>query len=377
MKIATYRQPFPALLPKPQHPAPPSAAQPAEPPAASEAVQMQWSKMQENPNFRPARLQNIAADGTWHIQGVRWGFDEMGNDSSKWVSRFKDIKVKPSDIKEVYIGLEPFAPELVAGHGHAVLEFNQPLTNSDGEQDTRMVVSLEAWTAPGESYGLAKGMKKNFGVIYQLGSFSDRVQRQTRKEGRSIKLYHLNLTQDQKQAFVETSLREAVQDRTGEYYNTLTNSCFGAQVANLNQVLPEKNQIHRWTELLRMPKMSATLPASAGLVLERYHLRSLEDPIEILPDARLHPQAKALQEPGLVAQLSQKSWWGTASRLTGAAAGMALGASLAGTPGALLGSVALSYAGGIVGDHLRILNGSRKIQPDEFFPQHIKDQLKK
>ena len=77
-----------------------------------------------------------------------------------------------------------------------------------------------------------------------------------------------------------------------------------------------------------------------------------------------------------MANLSQKSWWGTAVRLTGAAAGMALGGSLAGMPGALLGSVALSYAGGIAGDHLRILNGGRKIQPDEFFPQHLKDQLK-
>ena len=369
MKISAHQQPMPPLLPKPPKPAAPPAQQPA--PGVTAEVGEQWDQMKENQNFCPAHLVDIAPDGTWHLEGVRWGFDETGPDHSQWVSRFKDIKVNPADIKEVYIGVEPFPPEFVAGHGQAVLEFNKPLTNRDGEQDYRMVVSLEAWTKPGESYGLGRGMKKNFGVIYQLGTFSDRVQRQARKEGRSIVLHRLNLTQDQKQAFVETSLKEAIKDRTGEYYNTLTNSCFGAQVANLNQILPEKDQIHRWTQWLNFPRMSATIPGTAGLVLERYHLRTTDNPIEILPDARLHPNAKALKPRGLLAELSQQGWWGTATRLSGAAAGVAVGASLAGTPGAILGGVALSYAGGLLGDHLRIVNGSEQIQPDAFYPQHL------
>ncbi|MBT9585440.1 DUF4105 domain-containing protein [bacterium] len=333
--------------------------------------------MKENRNVCPARLLNIAPDGTYHLEGVRWGFEETGADRSQWVSRFKDIQVNPADIKEVYIGVEPFPPEFVAGHGQAVLEFNKPLTNRDGEQDYRMVVSLEAWTKPGESYGLGRGLKKNFGVVYQLGTFADRVQRQARKEGRSIVLHRLNLTQEQKQAFVETSLKEALKDRTGEYYNTATNSCFGAQVANLNQILPEKDKIHRWTGWLNLPRMSATIPGTAGLVLERYHLRTTDNPVEILPDARLHPNAKALKAPGIVAGLSQKGWWGAATRLTGAAAGVSLGASLAGTPGAIIGGVALSYVGGVIGDHLRIVNGSDQVKPDEFYPEHLKAQLEK
>jgi len=370
MRIAVNRQPFPGLLPKPPRPEPPAPA--PEAPVVAPEVAADWAQMKENSQFCPARLVAVGADGTWHLEGVRWGFDETGPDRKDWTPRFKDIRVNPADIKEVYIGVEPFAPEIVAGHGQAVLEFEKPLVNRDGEQDHRLVISLEAWTKPGDSYGIGKGMKKNFGVIYQLGTFSDRVQRQARKEGRSIVLHRLNLTQEQKQAFVETSLREAVKDRTGEYYNTLTNSCFAAQVANLNQILPEKNQIHRWTNWLNLPRLSATIPGTAGVVLERYHLRTMDNPIEILPDARLHPNAKALKPRGLVGNLSQQGWWGTATRLTGAAAGVALGASLAGTPGAILGGVALSYAGGIVGDHLRILNGSERIRPDDFYPQHLK-----
>jgi hypothetical protein len=374
MKISAAPQTqFPRLgpAPAPKPPTPPSD----EPPVVTTEVREQWNRFHENKNFSPARLKGIEPDGTWHLEGVRWGFEENGPDSSKWEPRFKDMRVNPADIKEVYIGVEPFPPEVVAGHGQAVLEFNSPLTNRDGESDNRLCVSLEAWTQPGDSYGLAKGMKKNFGVIYQLGSFADRVQRQARKEGRSIVLHRLNLTQEQKQAFVETSLKEAVKDRTGEYYNTITNSCFAAQVANLNQVLPERDQIHRWTNWVKFPRMSATIPGTAGLVLERYHLRTTDNPIEILPDAKLHPNAKALEPRGRIGELSQKGWWGTATRLTGAAAGVALGASLAGTPGAILGGVACSWMGGVVGDHVRIVNSSDRMAPDAFYPAHIREKL--
>lgn len=362
----------PRLLPKPSKP---EVVVPEEKPVSPKVTE-QWSKFKENSQFSPAKLLSVSENGTWHLDGVRWGYEETG-DRSQWQPRFKDIKVNPADIKEVYIAVEPFAPEWIAGHGEAVLEFNKPLTNRDGEEDNRLVVSLEAWTAPGDNYGLAKGMKKNFGVIYQLGTFSDRVQRQTRKEGRPIVLHRLNLTQEQKEAFAQTSLNEAVKDRTGEYYNTLTNSCFGAQVSNLNQVLPAHAKMHQWTQLLNLPKMSATIPGTAGLVLERYHLRTPDRPIEILPDARLHPEAKSLKPRGAVANLTQTGWWGNACRLTGAAAGVALGASLAGTPGAIVGGIASSWIGGVLGDHARIINSSERIQPDAFFPAHVQAALAK
>lgn len=362
----------PRILPKPNQPAPPvQAEQSAE---VSPKVREKWDRFQENKNFSPAKLLSVSEDGTWHLDGVRWGFDEVG-DRSDWQPRFKDIKVDPKDIKEVYIAIEPFAPEWIAGHGQAVLEFHKPLTNRDAEEDNRLVISLEAWTKPEDSYGLLKGMGRNFGVIYQLGTFSDRVQRQTRKEGRPMVLHRLNLTQEQKEAFAQTSLKEAVKDRTGEYYNTLTNSCFGAQVSNLNQILPQNVQMHQWTKFLGLPKMSATIPGTAGMVLERYHLRTLDRPVEIVPDARIHPDAKSLKPRGALAQMTQTGWWGNATRLGGAAAGVALGASLAGTPGAIVGGVAASWIGGVIGDHARVINSSERIQPDAFFPAHVREAL--
>ncbi len=333
-----------------------------------------WDSMRANGAQCPATLQKLGDDGTYHLDGVRWGYEETGKDTSEWKPIFKQAQVNPKDVKEVYIAVEPFAPEWVAGHGEAVVEFNNPIVSQDGESDNRMVFSVEAWTPKGESYGLVKGLKKNFGIIHQLSTFGGRVQRQCRQEGRSIILHRLNLTQEQKEAFVKNSLEEAVKDRTGEYYNTATNSCFSSQVVELNKVLPESHQMHRWTALLGLPRMSATLPGTAGLVLERYHLTTPEAPIEIGPDTNLYPE-KALKPMGLVQNATQNRYWGAGCRAAGAALGATVAGQFSGIAGMVLGGLIGSYVGGIAGDHARILNSNKHESPDKYYPNFLKQQL--
>lgn len=327
--------------------------------------------MRENGAQMPATLQSVDADGKWSLNGVRWGYEETGTDTSQWKPIFKDAKVDPKDVKEVYIAVEPFAPEWIAGHGEAVVEFNNPVTSEDGEQDNRLVFSVEAWTEKGDSYGVLKGMKKNFGIVHQLSSFGGRVQRQCRKEGRSIVLHRLNLTQEQKEAFVRNSLEDAVKDRTGEYYNTATNSCFSSQVVQLNKVLPEDRKIHRWTDVIGLPRMSATIPGTAGVVLERYHLTTPEAPIEITPDTKMYPD-RASKGSTKLQELTQNRWWGTGCRLAGASLGAAVAGQFSGIAGTLLGGLVGSWVGGVAGDHARILHSSHKLAPDDFYPACVK-----
>jgi len=332
-----------------------------------------FASMKANPDNRAATLKSVDLDGTWNVDGVRWGFDETGPDRTQWEPRYKDLQVNPKDIKDVYICIEPFPPEWIAGHGEAVLEFNKPITNSDGEQDNRLVVSVEAWKPVGSEYGLTKGFGKNFGIVHQLGSWGDRVQRQARKEGRPMMLYKVALTQEQKEKFARNALAEATADHTGEWYHTLTNSCFSSQVVALNEVLPEEQQINRWTKLLGWPRLSATIPATAGVVLERYGLRTEDPPIEIMPDARLHERRPV--EPGPIGRASQKAWWGPTCRLAGFAAGAGLGGQLAGWPGALAGGLATGWLAGVAADQTRVLNSTVKTEPDQFYPAHVKKQL--
>ncbi|MFN8612332.1 MAG: DUF4105 domain-containing protein [Vulcanimicrobiota bacterium] len=334
-------------------------------------LEAKWQKMAENPMQRPAHLLKKDDDGKLHVDNVRWGFEETSADPKDWVPRFRDTVIDPTKVKDIYLGEEPFAPKYIGGHGYAVIELEQPIVNSQGEKDNRLVVSMEAWTPKGESYSAGKGMKPNFGVVFQLGSFGDRVQRITRKEGRSINLYKLDLSPQQKQEFTENALQAALKDRKGEWYNTMTNSCWGAQVILLNTVLPEKQQIHRWTKLFHKAKMSAVLPSVSGLVLQRKGVWNEARATEIVPDRRMWPA----QNQTWVSRQSQKPWWGTAGRLTGAAAAGGLAYAGLGWAGAVLGGLAGYYSGGVVADHLQILEGGVKTQPDRFYPEFLKARL--
>jgi hypothetical protein len=339
---------------------------------SSAQLESKWQSMADNGMQRAAHLLKKDADGKLHVDNVRWGFDENSSDPKQWTPRFRDTVIDPGNVKEVYIGEEPFAPKYVGGHGYAVIELAEPIANSDGEKDNRLVVSMEAWTPKGESYTAKKGMKPNFGVVFQLGSFGDRVHRITRKEGRSINLYKLDLSQEQKQEFAENALAAALKDRKGEFYHTLQNSCWGAQIQLLNTVLPEKQHIQRWTKMFHKVKMSAVLPSLSGLVLQRKGVWNEKHATEIVADQRMWPA----QPKTWISAQSQKPWWGTAGRLTGAGvAGSAAGALL-GWPGAVLGGLAGYWTGGVVADHLQILEGGVKTRPDDYLPESVKAKLK-
>jgi hypothetical protein len=332
-----------------------------------------WQAMADNGMQRAAHLLKKDDDGKLHVDNVRWGFDENSADPKEWTPRFRDTVIDPSKVKEVYIGEEPFAPKYIGGHGYAVIELSEPIVNSEGEKDNRLVVSMEAWTPKGESYTAKKGMKPNFGVVFQLGSFGDRVHRITRKEGRSINLYKLDLSQEQKQEFTENALAAALKDRKGEFYHTLQNSCWGAQIQLLNTVLPEQQHIQRWTKMFHKVKMSAVLPSLSGLVLQRKGVWNEKQATEIVPDARMWPA----QTKTWISTQSQKSWWGTAGRLTGAGVTGGVAGALLGWPGAVLGGLTGYWTGGVVADHLQILEGGIKTKPDAFLPAGIKPEAAK
>lgn len=342
--------------------------------SAAEVVEQKWAAMRSNPQQRPASLLGTDADGVIHLDGVRWGYDESSPDTKEWQPFFKDAKIDPKDVKDIFIGVEPFAPKGIGGHGHAVIEFNKPFSNSDGEQDNRLVVSIEAWLAPGQKYGIVTGLKKEFGVIHQLGSFSDRVQRQSRKEGRALVLHRLNLTPEQREQFVRNSIADALVDRKGEYYNTLTNSCFETQVQELNKVLPQQHQMHQFTHLLHLPRLATVIPGTAGVVLERARLRTLDSPIEIRPDARLYPK-EANVERGTLAKATQHSWWGPGCRIAGAALGASVAGHFGGIAGAVAGGLVTSYAAGVVADQARIINGTVVESPDRYYAPRLQAQL--
>jgi len=303
---------------------------------------------------------------------VRWGFREVGEDATLWKPIFKDALIDPSKVKDIYLTIEPFPPEMVAAHGLAVMEFHEPIQSSDGEKDKRLVLSVEAKVGEGDNYDLIKGLSKNFGMAYQLGSFSDQVQKVARQQGHRLLLHKLDLTQEAKVKFVQDALAAALKDRCGEWYNTITNSCFTAQVDLMNGVLPPEKQLRRWTSMLRLARLSTSLPPTAGVLLERNQLMQGR-PIEILPDKTRFPELR--QEPGALATASQSPLWGPSVRALGAACAAGIAYQLVGPAGAALAAVGGAYLGGILADKERIRHSAIKEEPDAYYPAALQASL--
>jgi len=302
------------------------------------------------PEQTPSSLLKREGD-RYTVSNFRWGFDEVGQPGD-WKPDNDQATVDVSKVKNVYLAIEPFAPEIVAGHGLMVFEMenDSDVSGPNGKQDVGFAVSVEARRPVGKEYGLVSGMKKNFGMIYQLGSLSDQIQKVTRQRGHKLVLHRIELDDEQKKKLAQDALDASVEDRLGEWYHTLTNSCFTAGVDLVNGVVPEDQKMARWTKHLRFSRLNTSLPALAGATLKSKGLLA-EEPITFLnPDPNIWPEKQgsvgALKK-GL-AYTSRSALFKPALAVAGAGAGGAVGYAI----GNCFGEI-----GGYIGAGLGALSG--------------------
>lgn len=331
-----------------------------------------WDRTQQ-----PAVLQRRNDDGSVVLGGVRWGFVEQGSDpKTDWEPRFSPTTVDPSSIKDVYFGLEPFPG---AGHALMVFELDRPITNAQGESDNRLVLSVEARKKEGEEWGALRGLGKNFGLVYQLGSFSDLVHKTCRRQGHRLELRKLNLSQQQKQELVNNALEEALADRTGEYYHTTRNSCYSGQLRLLNTVLEPEQQIPmRWNwaaNLLYKP--TAVTPVLSGAALKDKGLLVEGPGLLIQPDPGLHPdkQIDAGGLRGTLKSLSSQSWWTPTLRIAGGLAGALAGHQFGGVLPTLIGGYLGQHVANVAAQEISVSTNVEMTEPTQFYPAHVHGSL--
>ncbi len=230
-----------------------------------------------SPEQRPSARKGGTASSTV-LSNVRWGFDEAAT-PDQWRPRFRDTAVPNRGVKDVYLVLEPFPPESIAAH--AMLAFSFPkqrrmaAADGSGKHARGLVLSVEARLRQGQPYSLLKGMGKSFGLVYQLGTWRDMVQKSTRQKGHRLERYKLKLNQQQKDALLTCALKSATRDRTGEYYHTTNNSCYSNVVRLINKVAPRKQRVRPWLVPRVLPNPRAVLPKMGPGVLGR---KGLLDP---------------------------------------------------------------------------------------------------
>lgn len=305
----------------------------------------------------PSQLVKREGD-KYTLSNFRWGFNEDPKvKSDNWTVNTSDTTIDASKVKDVYLCLEPFAPEIVAGHGLLVFEMSEDgaVKGADGREDFGFALSVEARRPEGLEYGLVSGMKKNFGMIFQMGSLSDQLQKVTRQRGHKLIMHKLELNSEQKEKLIHDGLNAATEDRLGEWYHTLTNSCYTADVDLINNVVPDSQKMARWSKHLKFARLATALPVLGGATLKQKGLLA-DEPITMLqPNPEIYPakQTKVSALQANLAEASRSGFFKPGLQLAGAGiggvAGYAIGNSF-GSIGALVGAGAGALTGLWAGD---------------------------
>lgn len=311
-----------------------------------------------NPDQVPSKLID-KSDSKYTVSNFRWGWNEVGTES-EWTPRHAETTIDTSKVKNVYLALEPFKPEVVAGHGLVVFEMDEDgaVESKDGQKDFGLAFSVEARKPVGEEYGLIAGMKKKFGMIFQLGSLSDQVQKTSRKRGSKLVLHRLDLDKEQMETMLNNGLDAATEDRVGEWYHTLTNSCFTEGIDLINGVVPSNQKMARWTQHLKFARPATFLPALAGATVRQKGLLAKEPISYLQPNPERYPdrQTEVKGVKKAVGVMSRSPLWRPTFRLAGLAVGgglgYAVGSSFFGQVGTVLSSVAGVAAGTYAGDRV-------------------------
>lgn len=295
----------------------------------ADVVEPPWSNVQA----RAGKLTR-QPDGTLSVDTVRWAFKEEGP-SNEWSGIFADATIDPRRVKNVYLGLKPFSVKSLVAHSVLVFEMDEshPVKNSQGGQDSAIVLSMEAKLAQGEEYSMRKTLSGKYGVVYQLQTWTDLMQKTGRREGLNQLLYKLDLNAEQKEQLVQNALAAATAPRQDDRYHLFTNSCHSAAIDLVSSAVEDKRQISRWL-LPKVYNPLALFPAHGDVLFHGHQLLAHHDRLVVQPDQELHP-GKLLKQGPLAESLRQASsspFWTPACVATGAVGGALAGLAVSQLP---------------------------------------------
>ena len=196
------------------------------------------------------------------VDNIRWGF--TGEEAK--LPNFQRVTIDPTKIKDIIFWTENFPPEWLAAHGMIafIFEDDSAVVAEDGSRDIGFVLSVEARLKHDQSYDLLKGLGKNFGLVYLLTSYTDRIQFAVAMRKHSISQFKLKLTQEQKIDLVRNTVLRSVENRDDVWYNTLTESCVTHATECINTVLPEEKRISVYRVGRAVPNILVSFPKTTG-----------------------------------------------------------------------------------------------------------------
>ncbi len=201
--------------------------------------------------------------GAFTVNNVRWG-KNAGGTAYDW----RTTVINPALVENVYIIQKPFPPEIIASHAVMLFTFKAGgVTDSNGNTSRGLLLSVEAMLRSDKPVDLISSLKKEFHILWLLTTEEDYINFTCGVEDKKLLPYELLLSPGQKRAMLEDSITQAVVNRRGEYYHTITNNCIITQIQLLNKVLPEASRIPLfYNPALYNPQAAMPNTAFSGLV---------------------------------------------------------------------------------------------------------------
>ena len=217
-----------------------------------------------------------SSDGRIHVDGVRWDIPNNPDGSTVEEGVFRDAYINPDGIQDVFLAIKPFTDKPGGYPGHAQLHFefkpDSPVVDSLGNQDHGLVLSVEVHFKQGESYD---PVGQNQPTLYQLGTWTDSIEKATVHHHYPLHLYKLNLNQDQKVSLLKERISAATQDHTQDIYHPTQNSCISTLIDGVNKVVPNSQQIPA-------SDPNRAIPVWCPKTFKKYRLLAQQNP-DIIP----------------------------------------------------------------------------------------------
>ncbi|MFN8607453.1 MAG: DUF4105 domain-containing protein [Vulcanimicrobiota bacterium] len=247
--------------------------------ASKQQTPQPWSALQ-----RAATDLGTTEEGLRHIDGVRWDIANNPDGSTIEQGIFGDAYINPDKVTDVFLCIKPFTDKPGSLPGHALLKFqfapDAPVRDSQGNQDSALALSVEVHFKQGQDYDPVGGQEPQ-PILYQLGTWSDAIEKATVHDRYPLKIYKLKLDQNQKVALLKERLQASLQDHSQDMYHPVTNSCLSTLIDGVNKVVPAHQQIQR-TDANGDPEPQATVPLWSPNAFRRYNLLAPGSP-EFIP----------------------------------------------------------------------------------------------
>lgn len=172
----------------------------------------------------------IFADSAVRIANVRNFRYRSATDVDE---RYETRTVHLDRLESVWFVLTPFSTSW-RGPAHSFVSFGF-------SDSTYLAISIEARREVDETYGVLKGVGRNYELIYVIGDEADLIGKRAGLGEFDVYLYPIRTTPERARAVLVDMLQRAERlRRVPEFYHTVANSCTSNLVHHVNAIVPDR-----------------------------------------------------------------------------------------------------------------------------------------